>query len=194
MLLISRNLKIAGWLAMASAFLTIPLEYVSSVLGARTDMEATLFQTILQIFGTVLFLVIMLYIKRLLNCIFNFRLTDKTIELMIIAGIVTGALSIAGLYVTPFKEAISYAGIGFIMAQGILQAQFGFKLFKLPYDLDGMLKPFCYANIATGIFLATIVLIPFGIIASALSDLMLGTIFFKISACVRDVEVKNSLG
>jgi hypothetical protein len=190
--LISRNLKIAGWIAMASAFLTIPLEYLSSRLEVRTDSEATILQTIIQIFGTILFLAIMMYVKRFLNNLFNFRNTDKNIDLMIITGIVAGVLSVAVLYVTPLKESIGYAGIGIVMVQGVVQAQFGYKLLKLPYDLGGMLKPFCYANIATGILLATIVLIPFGIVVSALSDLMLGTIFFKISACVRDVELKNT--
>jgi hypothetical protein len=191
--LISRNLKIAAWLAMASAFLTIPLEYLSSRLEARTDSEATIIQTIIQIFGTILFLVILMYVKRFLNSLFNFRNTDKNIDLMIITGIVAGVLSVAVLYVTPLKESIGYAGIGILIVQGVVQAQFGYKLLKLPYDLGGMLKPFCYANIATGILLATIVLVPFGIVVSALSDLMLGTIFFKISACVRDVELKNSI-
>jgi hypothetical protein len=190
--LISRNLKIAGWIAMASAFLTIPLEYLSSRLEVRTNSEATILQTIIQIFGTILFLAIMMYVKRFLNNLFNFRNTDKNIDLMIITGIVAGVLSVAVLYVTPLKESIGYAGIGIVMVQGVVQAQFGYKLLKLPYDLGGMLKPFCYANIATGILLATIVLIPFGIVVSALSDLMLGTIFFKISACVRDVELKNT--
>jgi len=191
--LISRNLKIAGWLAMASAFLTIPLEYVSSSLDAGTDLKATVLETIIQVFGTILFLTITLYLKRFLNCIFNFRAADTTIDLMIITGIVAGVLSLAGIYITPLKESIGYAEIGILMVQGIVQAQFGYKLFKLPYDLGGMLKPFCYANIATGILLATIVLIPFGIVVSAVSDLMLGTIFFKISACVRDVELKNTI-
>ncbi len=190
--MISRNLKIAGWIAMASAFLTIPLEYLSSRLEVRTNSEATILQTIIQIFGTILFLAIMMYVKRFLNNLFNFRNTDKNIDLMIITGIVAGVLSVAVLYVTPLKESIGYAGIGIVMVQGVVQAQFGYKLLKLPYDLGGMLKPFCYANIATGILLATIVLIPFGIVVSALSDLMLGTIFFKISACVRDVELKNT--
>jgi hypothetical protein len=190
--LISRNLKIAGWIAMASAFLTIPLEYLSSRLEVRTDSEATILQTIIQIFGTILFLAIMMYVKQFLNNLFNFRNTDRNIDLMIITGIVAGVLSVAVLYVTPLKESIGYAGIGIVMVQGVVQAQFGYKLLKLPYDLGGMLKPFCYANIATGILLATIVLIPFGIVVSALSDLMLGTIFFKISACVRDVELKNT--
>jgi hypothetical protein len=191
--LISRNLKIAGWLAMASAFLTIPLEYLSFSLEARTDLGATVLQTIIQLFGTILFLAITLYIKRFLNCILNFRATDATIDLMIITGIVAGVLSVAGLYVTPLKESIGYAELGILMVQGIFQVQFGYKLLKLPYDLGGLLKPFCYANIATGILLASIVLMPLGIVVSALSDLMLGTIFFKISACVKDVELKNTI-
>ena len=191
--MISRNLKIAGWLAMASAFLTIPLEYLSSRLEVRTDSEATIIQTIIQIFGTILFLAIMVYVKRFLNSLFNFHNTDKNIDLLIITGIVAGVLSVAVLYVTPLKESIGYAGIGIVIVQGVVQAQFGYKLLKLPYDLGGMLKPFCYANIATGILLATIVLVPFGIVVSALSDLMLGTIFFKISACIRDVELKNTI-
>ena len=191
--MISRNLKIAGWLAMASAFLTIPLEYLSSRLEVRTDSEATIIQTIIQIFGTILFLAIMVYVKRFLNSLFNFHNTDKNIDLLIITGIVAGVLSVAVLYVTPLKESIGYAGIGIVIVQGVVQAQFGYKLLKLPYDLGGMLKPFCYANIATGILLATIVLVPFGIVVSALSDLMLGTIFFKISACIRDVELKKTI-
>lgn len=178
---------------MASAFLTIPLEYVSSRLEVRTDLDAIMLQTIIQIFGTILFLAIMIYIKRFLNSIFNFHTADRNIDLMIITGIVAGVLSVASLYVTPLKESIGYAGIGILIAQGIVQVQFGYKLLKLPFDLGGMLKPFCFANIATGILLASIVLIPFGIVVSALSDLMLGTIFFKISACVRDVEMKNTI-
>jgi len=185
--LISRNLKIAGWLAMASAFLTIPLEYLSSRLEA-TDPETMVLQTIIQVLGTTLFLSLMIYIKRLLNCIFNFHAADRNIDLMIITGIVAGVLSVAGLYLTPLKESIGYAGIVLLMVQGVVQAQFGFKLLKLPSDLGGMLKLFCYANIATGILLASIFLIPLAVVISALSDLMLGTIFFKISTCVRNVE------
>jgi len=67
-----------------------------------------------------------------------------------------------------------------------VQLQFGYKLLKLPDDLGGMLKPFCYANMATGIFLSSIVLLPLGILASAISDLMLGTIFLSVSKSARD--------
>jgi hypothetical protein len=78
--------------------------------------------------------------------------------------------------------------LAIIVAQGVVQAHFGYKLLKLPNDLGGMLKPFCYVNMATGILMATIILIPVGIVVSAISDLMLGTIFFNMGKLVRNYE------
>jgi hypothetical protein len=177
----SRTLKIAGWLAMTSAFLTLPLVYLSFKLEGRIDLEATVSQTIIQIFGTVLFVAIILYLRKLLNSLFNFHDTDRNIDLMIVTGAVTGIISTVALYVPSLKGSVEYAVIVILIVQGIVQLQFGYKLLKLPDDLGGMLRPFCYVNMATGIFLASIVLIPMGILASAISDLMLGTIFFSVS-------------
>jgi hypothetical protein len=74
---------------------------------------------------------------------------------------------------------------------GIVQAQFGFRLRRLPDNLGGLLKPFCYANMATGILLASVILMPLSIIISALSDLMLGTIFFNMSRMAGDAGPKK---
>jgi ABC-type uncharacterized transport system permease subunit len=179
-------LKVAGWLAMASAFLTLPLIYLSFRLESRLDLTATAIQTIIQIFGIILFVAIVLYLKRLLNSHFKFHSTDRTIDLMIIANVVTGFLSVATLYFAPFKESIGSVVIAILVIQGIVQIRFGYKLLKLPHDFGGMLKPFCYANMATGILLASIVLIPLGIVVSAISDLMLGTIFLDMSKLISD--------
>ena len=171
---------------MASAFFTLPLVYLSFKLEGRIDFNATVILTIIQTFGTVLFVVIILYLRKLLNSLFSFHDTDRNIDLMIVTGAVTGIISTVALYVPPLKASAEQAVIIILIVQGIVQLQFGYKLLKLPGDLGGMLKPFCYANIATGIFLASIVLIPLGILASAISDLMLGTIFFSVSRSVRD--------
>jgi hypothetical protein len=64
---------------------------------------------------------------------------------------------------------------------GIVQIQLGFKLLKLENNLGGLLKPFCYMNMATGICVASIVLILVGAVVSAISDLMLATIFFNVA-------------
>lgn len=177
---------------MASAFLTLPLVYLSYLLEGMIDSYAAVIQTIIQISGTVLFVAIVLYLKRLLNSHFNFHNTDRNIALMIIASIVTGVLSSAALCYPPLKEPIGTVVIVILVALGIVQVQFGFKLLKLPNDLGGMLKPFCYANMATGILLASVVLIPLSILASAISDLMLGTIFFNMSKLARVDALKRA--
>ena len=171
---------------MASAFLTLPLVYLSFKLEGRIDVKATVIQALIQTFGTFLFVAIILYLKKLLNSLFNFHDTDRNLDLMIVTGAVTGIISPVALYAPPLKASVEQAVIIILIVQGIVQLQFGYKLLKLPGDLGGMLKPFCYANIATGIFLASIVLIPLGILASAISDLMLGTIFLSVAKSVRD--------
>jgi hypothetical protein len=191
--LTSRTLKIAGWLAMASAFLTLPLAYLSYSMEGRTDVNAAMVLTIIQISGIILYIAIVLCFKRLINTHFHFHNTDRNIHLMILAEAVSGVFSVAALYVSPLKETLVQVVLVILVAQAIVQVLFGFNLLKLPDNLDGMLKPFCYANIATGIFLASVVLIPLGILASALSDLMIGTIFFNLSKRVKDRDSKSIL-
>jgi len=173
---------------MVSAFLTLPLAYLSFRLESRVDLYADEIQTFIQASGTLLFIAIILSLKRFLNTLFTFHDTDKNIGLMVLGSMVTGVLAIS-LYSFPtLKESLGSALIVILVLLGIVQAQFGYKLRKLPNDLGGMLKPFCYANIATGILLASIVLIPLSIPVSALSDLMLATIFFNRSKLIKNKQ------
>ncbi len=170
---------------MSSAFLTLPLAYLSYRLEGSGQLYANEMQTFIQVSGTFLFVAIALYLKRFLNSLFTFHATDKNIGLMVMGSIVTGMLAIS-LYSFPaFKESLGYALIVVLVLLGIVQIEFGYKLLRLPNDLGGMLKPFCYANLATGILLATVVLVPLSIPVSALSDLMLGTIFFNMSLNIK---------
>lgn len=173
---------------MASAFLTLPLAYLSFILEGRVDVYANEIQTFIQASGTLLFVAVILYFKRFLHAIFSFHGIDKNISLMVVGSMVTGVLAIS-LYSFPtLKESLGSALIAVLVLLGIVQVQFGYRLLKLPDDLGGMLKPFCYANLATGILLATVVLIPLSIPVSALSDLMLGTIFFNMAKRIKEQQ------
>jgi len=187
----SRGMKIAGWLAMASAFFTLPLVYLSFRLEGMNDSYADIMQILIQTFGTLLFVAIVLCLKRLLNAAFDFHATDRNIDLMVMASIVSGVLSIGVFSFPAFKESLQSAVIVILVALGIVQIQFGYRLLKLADNLGGLLKPFCYANMATGIFLASVVLMPLSIIVSALSDLMLGTIFFNMATLAGNDAVKK---
>jgi len=143
----------------------------------------------IQVFGTVIFVAITILLKKFLNKAFAFHLTDKVIGLMIKINVVIGAVSIISLYVKAIQESMSGFIFIMIVIQGIMQIVFGYKLLKLPNKLSGTLKPYCYMNIATGIFLASIALIPLGLLLGAISDVMLGTIFFQASKPTIDITV-----
>jgi hypothetical protein len=62
---------------------------------------------------------------------------------------------------------------------GILSIMFGTRLLRLSGDLYGLLKPFCYVTIGSGICLVTVFLLPVAILTGAVADVILGVIFFR---------------
>jgi hypothetical protein len=166
---------------MTSAFASLPAVYLSWKLEGRVDATATMIQTVILLIGMLLFVSITLYLKKLLHARFGFNATDRNIDVMIKLNVVAGILATGSLYFTTARETIGIAVVILMVAQGFVQAGFGYKLLKLPDDLGGMLKPFCYANIATGIMVASIVLLLVGVVISAIADLLLGTIFFHLA-------------
>lgn len=186
-----KSLVVAGWIAMISAFIAIPFAYLTFTLEGRTGLTTLGIQTVMQLFGMALFVVITACTKRLLNGRFAFHDTDKQIGLMIVANIAAGVLVLAGLFLPPLKETLGIAALVVMVFQGIIQIQFGYRLLKLEDNLGGMLKPFCSANMLTGVCIASVVLIVVGVVVSALSDLMLGTIFFHVAKQARGAETSE---
>ena len=183
-----RALTIAGWLTMISAFASVPMAYLAFKLEGQIDPTTTLILATMQTAGTLLFVAITVLLKRFLNRIFSFHDTDKSIELMIMANVVAGVFVVGGMYIPQIKEPVNTAALVLMVFQGIVQMQFGVKLLKLQHGLGGLLKPFCYLNMATGVCIASIVLIIVGVVASAVSDLMLATIFFNVSNLLKVSE------
>lgn len=187
-----RTLNIAGWLTMISAFISIPMAYLAFELEGRVDADGTLMLAIMQAAGTLLFVAITLFLKRFLNLVFRFHDTDKSIDLMRMANVVSGIVLVGGMYLSMTKETVGIAALVLMVFQGIIQIRFGYKLLKLQNNLDGLLKPFSYLNMVTGICIASILLILVGVVVSAISDLMLATIFFNVSRQLKEVGQSRS--
>jgi len=185
-----RTLTIAGWLTMMSAFASIPMAYLAFTLEGRSDAGSTFVLSVMQGAGTALFVVITLFLKRFLNRLFMFHDSDKSIVLMILANVVAGFLIVGGMYISSTKEIAGIAALVLMVFQGIVQIRFGYTLLKLGNDLGGLLKPFSYLNIATGICVASIVLILAGVVVSAIADLMLATLFFNASKQLKEAGQK----
>lgn len=187
-----RMLKTAGWLAMASAFASIPLTYASFRLEGSGAPAADALQIAIQLAGAALFVAITLLLRRLLNARFSFHDTDRSIDLMIVANLVASGVAVALLLFPQLEETLELAPLVILLFQGMVQVRFGATLLRLQDSLDGMLRPFCYLNMATGACIASVVLVVAGVVLSAISDLMLGTIFFYMARLAREPDSRGS--
>lgn len=192
MLVTCRTLITAGWLAMASAFASIPLTYASFRLDGSADPVTNAIQIGIQVVGMALFVAITLLLRRLLNARFRFHDADRSIDLMIMTNVLASGMAVVALCFAPWKETLGGASLVIVVFQGIVQVRFGARLLRLQDDLDGMLRPFCYLNMATGICIASLVLIVVGVVVSAISDLMLGTIFFHLAKLEREPDSRGT--
>jgi len=181
-----------AWLAMSSAFAAIPMTYLAYRLESRVDPLGMLMQGGLQLVATLLFVAITLMLKRFLNRVFAFHDTDKSIDVLVMANVVAGVLLIAGSCYPEIRETVGPAALVLMVFAGGVQIQFGYKLTKLQNNLGGLRAPFCYLNMATGVCIASIVLMLAGVVLSAISDLMLATIFFTIAKELKEAERSRS--
>jgi len=174
----SKSLAAAGRIAMVSAILTLPLSLLSIMLTERHDDFARAGQLALQWSGTLIFLVLMLLFRRFLVANCRFGKANGIINALILLNLLYAAISSYTEYLPQGDERLAPIITGLIVLLGLLQTGLGIRLLRLENDLGGMKRPYCWLNILTGVFLASILLVPIGIVVSAISDVMLGTIFF----------------
>jgi len=171
------TLRAAGMLAIASAMLTIPLFLLSVLLEGRYDSTARSIHLALQGVGTLIFLVLTVSFYCFLNRNCGFHRANKIILGQIALNIVYALASAASIFSRQGEEQMRPVMMCLIFLLGILQAGLGLRLFALDNDLLGMKRQYCWLNVVTGVFFASLLMIPVAIITSAVADIMLGTIF-----------------
>ena len=186
----TRNLRLAGSLAMASAVLSIPLLLLSHHFYQNDAQGYTLFLTLIQLAGLFLFIYLNSFLKRFLNLRFAFHETDNYIDFLITITVFLTLASIGALYLPTLAEPLELFSLLLLVSFGVGQLLFGIKLFNVPDSLQGMLKPFCLFAILTGLLIATIILLPLASLTGAIADVMLGTIFFR--ACEKPEKLDVS--
>ncbi|MBI2355393.1 MAG: hypothetical protein HYV06_10305 [Deltaproteobacteria bacterium] len=173
------TLRAGGMLAMASAVLTLPMFLYSLQLEGRHDESALTMQLLLQGIGTFIFVALIATLRGFLvrNC--AFKKAGAIILGLIILNLLYAAASSVLLFNPEAQEQLQPVLAALVILLGIAQAGLGMRLFALDNDLGGMKRPYCWLNIATGVCLASLLLIPLGIITSAVGDVMLATIFLR---------------
>ena len=177
-----KRLLLAGWFAMASALLTIPWFILTFSLAEQKDSIVKMAEVAMLVTSTLLTIYLLLTLLRLLHSRYGFDEADTPLGMIIKVNVVTAAVTILGLFFPSLESGLAIFALLAVIALGGLQVFFGLRLLQLPATFQGLHKPYCYLNIVTGICLASVVLLPLGILTGAVADVMLGTIFFHVAA------------
>jgi hypothetical protein len=173
------KLNLAGWLSITNALFAIPSIAMSWFLDSMDGIGPVISQAILTIVSLGLFLYIISYLRKLLNIRFKFHDVDIYISLLIWGNIALAALNLLSLGSKGLGWMMNFLSIVAFIFFGILSILFGRRLLRLPGNLYGLLKPYCYITIGSGICFITVFLALLGIIAGAVTDVILGVIFFR---------------
>jgi hypothetical protein len=192
MVVTRKQLDFAGWCSITNALIAIPSLAMSWFLETVKGIGPRLSQAILTVVGLGLFLYVIYSLRKLLNGRFKFHDVDTTISLMIWGNVVLAVLTLLSLgtgKLGPFMEILTVAAL---IVFGILSIMFGTRLLRLSGNLYGLLKPFCYVTIGSGICLVTIFLLPVAITAGAIADVILGVIFFRAAEQTPQDEILST--
>jgi hypothetical protein len=172
-----RQLEIAGSLALASGVLTVPLVLFEL---ATATAEQRLVSDVLALLQTGLAVYLFVTFRELLHDRFGFFEADGAIGFLIAASVVVFGFSLLRhLPKTPTLETL--LGVASTLAAAMLgvgSVVFALRLLRLP-QRPRQLRLFAFTNVALGVCLASIVLLPLAIVMSVAADVLMGLIFFE---------------
>lgn len=184
-----------GYFAIIAAALTLPMVVLGVILDILTrknqGMAIPFLLPYLLVMGaqTVCGLYALGRLKTFLNERHGFHDVDGLIVAIIVGACLTTLIGVmvrisSVIYGVSEKMALGLVPFIFIVALplSILVIVFSVRLLRLGSDLDGMLRPFAYLNIAGSICFATLILAPIGMLLDAAGNVILGMIFLRREA------------
>jgi len=183
----------AGWLAITSVLLVIPsfLFSVLSEVGNRRFGWLVLVYLVFALLQSLFSLYAFYRFKQFLNLRCEFRDADPLIVTLICCG---AAITLVGL-----AAKVSYTILGlpkaivlgfalfFVVcawAMSVVTIFYGLKMLRLGDDLGGLARPYAYLNIGMGACGATVLLLPFAMLAGLAGTVVMGIILVKADGAV----------
>lgn len=179
--------RLAGWSAIVSAVLFVPamgllvyndMQHHPAFKGVATTSDLLPVVITLDVASKILAIYAYLRFRDLLNRRYDFHAVDRLIPILIVVGVLTGALSYgARLFESPVPSIAM--GVMTAMIMGILGIVYSRRLLRLNGNLNGYLKPLAYTCLAGSICFLLVVLAPVALVLYRTSDVILGLAFFK---------------
>jgi len=175
--------ELAGWLAIISAVLLIPEIGLAVILEfVRSDLKVIIAP--IHVANLLIGIYILYMFRKLLNRVFGFHKTDVIITILILIDIVSFIIGIVELGGSMFGLELRAdydlsISMSVLFVYSIVTIVFAATLLKLKDDLFGLLRPYAYMSIASGVCGATVILAPIGVVAAVVALAMQGMIFLR---------------
>jgi len=189
------RLTLAAWLCVAIAVLEVPILGMELFLAAASDsadgpasVAAHAGSSILAAISSTICAVLFTTVRVFLEERFGFFKASSPIRLIVNAEGVLAVGSVLELFMPGYTLSHALVLLLFLFTC-VVRIVAAIKMLSLPDDWGGLLKPYCIAEIVFGVCCATVVLLPIGLIAIMISDILLAIVFFRaadnLSAQVR---------
>lgn len=192
----SESYRSAGWAALASALLFLPIMglliyhdvQAHPALGSgESDINLMAAIISLDVLSKVFGIFAILRFRHLLNQRYDFHAVDHLIVIQVVLGLALGVFS----YLMRFIES-NVAVIGIMVSLGLVFGIVGIvyatRLLRVPGTLNGLLKPLAYLNMIGSICFLTFFLAPIGLILFVVCNILLGMLFLSREGELEEVE------
>lgn len=174
------KLRLAGYVSLFNALITLPVFFYSLLLEGNKRAISSGLQLILISAGcTAIAVFLMVSLRKYVLIKKGFDSIKKPILFLIIGYLISFVLSTVNMFFPSGEKMAALIAVVSLIILGLLQVHLGIRLFHLDHNLNGFRKPYSILLIVTGLLTASIALSPIAMFSSAVSDIMLGTIFLQ---------------
>jgi hypothetical protein len=179
---------LAGWLSILWAVIILLRKVgVDLFIDLFVDVKSLSGTGIMQLItgfhvvGNLVGIYVLFMFRQLLNERHSFHNVDKLINALIFCYAAAPLIGAAGLVLDPQLSSMNALTIiyGIYVLSGLISIVYAIRLLKLESNLSGLLKPYVYSTIASGVCGATLVLGGFGSVIFMVSLILLGMILIR---------------
>jgi hypothetical protein len=179
-----RLYTLAGWLSILQAVIILLPKVILDLFVEHMSLSGYgIIQLItgFQAVGMLVGIYVLFMFRRLLNERHNFHKADTLIYGLIFCYAAAPLIGAAGLVLDPQLSSMNALTIiyGIYVLSSLISIVYAIRLLKLESNLSGLLKPYVYSTIASGVCGVTIVLGEYGRPIFMVSLILLGMILIR---------------
>jgi hypothetical protein len=194
---LTKRFRLAAYFSIANAVLSLPL-VVASVLtgiaeasGAISGLASRIITAVMSIVIYALAIYVLVALRELFEQRYGYQRVSGILKAFIYLYAVFMLLSALGLISSAMETAVGILSVIAMIVVGVMSIVYGIRLLSFNEDLYGCRKPYAAIEIATGVCLSTVLLMPLGLLLNIASNIFLAIIFFREAETMINQQGEN---